>query len=435
MTGGSEYVRSVFTVILPYCDRYFLWNTMSGSVKKLKAKNAASAVSEARELLEAVQSSPAAMSEWIDSGFFVPRDWDELDVIDEDLRADHAGGFFRIMTTGACNASCRYCYILTEAGHMTNSTAVRTAAFVADRYERDPYRMPPLIEWFGGEPLMNPESADTICRYLSERNIPFSSRITTNGSLWTEERIHTASRLWNLTAAQITLDGTAAAHESVKRLPPGSFDRIIWGIRRLIEEKIRVRIRINHFSARYPEEKALLDYLRREFSEIFLSAPEMLSVYVVPGYAAGICYPPETAHEVLALAHEAASLKAVNGADGSLTAELKEILPRRRHLACFACNPYNYTIAPDGKLYNCTHNMTEAQCVGSVWDISRDRDTADHADHAARKCFTGRKLPKACRACPLLPVCLGGCPAGRMRIAPMTQCCMVKSICVEINDL
>ena len=158
MTGGSEYVRSVFTVILPYCGRYFLWNTMSGAVKKLKAENEEGAVSEARELFEAVQSSPAAMSEWIDSGFFVPRDWDELDVIDEDLRADHAGGFFRIMTTGACNASCRYCYILTEAGHMTNSTAVRTAAFVADRYERDPYRMPPLIEWFGGFCARHPDN-------------------------------------------------------------------------------------------------------------------------------------------------------------------------------------------------------------------------------------------------------------------------------------
>ena len=409
-TGAiNEYdIESVYNTIVPFGGRYFLWNTRSGDVKELQSFTEKSAMKEAREMVSPEQDEQTSYPGGAENSL---------------------GGFFRIMTTGLCNAACPYCYLETIAGHMTQDIAARTAKFISDRYEKELCRVAPLIEWFGGEPLLNPDAINTICEFLTYRDISYTSKITTNGSLWNDERIDEAVRLWNLRMAQITLDGAADVHELVKGFPPGTFNRILWGIHRLLEQGIRVSIRINHFPDHIAEERVLLQFLEKEFLGNGKSAARLPYVYIVPGYAAADHYPAKEVGEILTLAYESGKLITNGRNSGSALEILKTLLPRRRNLACYACDPNNYTIATNGILYNCTHNMTEGQCVGSVFSDYLD---CSPATHASRQRFVKNDLPESCRKCALVPVCLGGCPAARMKLAKMTRCSMFRSVCMDV---
>ena len=69
---------------------------------------------------------------------------------------------YRILTTTACNARCSYCY---ENGAVLSTmdpdTAEKTAELIIRNYQTQPTDI--VLEWFGGEPLLNPGPITGIC--------------------------------------------------------------------------------------------------------------------------------------------------------------------------------------------------------------------------------------------------------------------------------
>ena len=72
------------------------------------------------------------------------------------------------------------------------------------------------ITWFGGEPLLNVEIINYICEKLVENNIKFISSIITNGYLFNDKLVTMAGHKWNLSHAQISLDGTEPEYNRIK---------------------------------------------------------------------------------------------------------------------------------------------------------------------------------------------------------------------------
>ena len=421
------YRKSNFNVLLPYRGKYFLWNTLSGATKKLEEKTERSAREEVVSLFSAAEQDLCQTEALAADGFIVPKEHNELDIIESDLRSRHPGGFYKIMTTEACNASCAYCYQNGGTLFMTAHTAARVADFIVKQLEMDQNSPAPEIEWFGGEPLLNTSAIDIICNRLSENRIFFRSTITTNGSLWSEELIQRASVLWNLHRVQITLDGMDAFHDDIKNLPSGSFKHIIRMIHCLIGADIRVIIRINHANDRLEQERNLLRFLKTEFSEEILSTRDMLRVCITPEYTKGTVYPDEAVRMTMRLRTEAEVL-GLSGKRPGTSVDSPDV-PHRKRLSCYSCNPDNYTVAPDGSLFNCTHCMTDEQRVGSIF---QDCSSSVFREDTVRKSFLRTRLSDKCRRCALVPVCLGGCRIAEMDLAPMAQCCIYKSICSDI---
>ena len=276
-----------------------------------------------------IDNLPAPVIEiFTKSGILVSSSRDELSELEHeiDIRSSgknpETGEFYRVLTTTTCNAACPYCYEKNlPVQTMKDETAHSTSSFI----QKTVMNNKPYIEWFGGEPLMNSRAISLICHDLENSGISFFSKITTNGSLWTDKIILEASDKWNLRSVQITLDGINEEHERIKGLPQSSFRRIIRSIHKLADINIRVRIRINHYEGQ--EHLHFVHWLAKEFS----GKPD-ISAYVTPGYRAGKEYSETLMKEVLNLN---LYLK-----DAGLIYQSGKFLPRRIHTGCFACNPH-----------------------------------------------------------------------------------------------
>ena len=317
----------------------------------------------------------------------------------------------RILTTTACNARCAYCY---EKGalilRMEDETAEQAARFLALRAREA--EAPVLLEWFGGEPTVHLSPADRICADLAEAGVDFRSSIVTNGLLADRCLEAGRNRLWNLKSAQITLDGPARFHESVKGFAPGSFDRILQNVQALTDAGIRVKLRLNLGENR-EELCALIDLLAELFSGNALLFP-----YVSPVYSAQREYGREAMESVLWLSDRLI-------AAGLSTKERLYSL-RERKGRCFMMEPFGFTMAPDGRLYNCSHVMTEEQCVGSIFRYD--------PLHPARQAFLYPAADPACAACSAFSICKGGCRIGELGLAPMPQCHPYKNVLEELGN-
>jgi len=191
-----------------------------------------------------------------------------------------------------------------------------------------------------------------------------------------------------------------------------------------------VNVRIVHLPGRVAAERELIEELARAFPD-----REHFTVYVAPAYQAGTMQPAATMRDVLLLE----KLIREAGLDGSSrmrpgrladsTAHRVPVLPRRRHSACFMCSPGNFTIAPDGRLYNCSHAICDQQCVGTVRDYSRKQEFTE-----PRATFLRRNVVGMCRDCKLLPVCMGGCRVAELGLASMSQCLPAKSVIPELME-
>lgn len=317
----------------------------------------------------------------------------------------------RILTTTACNARCSYCYEKdTPVLRMNARTAEQTACFITDRLRG--YGTAHL-EWFGGEPTLNPDAADLICRKLRDADIRYRSSIVTNGLLLhrclTEERI----ALWNLRRVQITLDGPAREHEAAKQFPHGAFDRILDNAQACADQGLFVKLRLNYGGNDAALEE-LIDALHARFS-----GSERVRVYIAPLYSCERSFPRPLMLRALALSKR---LTEAGLADPDALFNLRE-----RDSRCFMMTPSGFTIAPDGNLYNCSHNMSAEQCVGSVWDY--------HASDPVRLSFLNCEPSRECLQCKAYPICKGGCRIGELGLAEMPQCHPYRSIFPEILSI
>ena len=280
---------------------------------------------------------------------------------------------------------------------MDLSVADEIADFLAQRLtasEKDIL----LLEWFGGEPLLNTEAIDRICSRLKSRKIRFLSTLTTNGTLLPSEAIDRLVYDWSLTRVQIGLDGVGRTHEQIKGMPEGSFWQIIENIHRLLDVGCRVRIRMV-YTGDAKNKSSLIAFLAKEFPTI------KPGVYLFPSYDIGESRLRGVMEEILMLEQQLA--------EAGFVRPEEQYRFRQRRGRCFAANG-GLTIAPDGRLFSCSHAMQEKYCIGTIWDFNEDNEIY--------RSFTAPDLSKRCLECVFLPFCMGGCRAAERNMANMFQC-------------
>lgn len=315
----------------------------------------------------------------------------------------------RILTTTACNASCPYCYERgTPITTMSRDTAKQTAIFIAKQAIQSEEGI--FFEWFGGEPTLNVDAIDTISSELRNMGERYDSSIVTNGLLMGSRITAERLSLWRLRRAQITLDGPETIHESIKGFSPGAYAQIVRNILSLAEQRVHILLRLN-YSGDKQAFSQLIDYLQSEFSDF-----DRVSAYVNPIYFRGKEYSVNVMQEVMQLNRRLV--------DSGLASEKSLFGLRERKSRCFMMKTDSFTIAPDGRLFNCSHNMTDEQCVGSIWSYS--------SDHPSRRAFLFAALSEECKVCAMLPYCGGGCRIAEMGLADMVQCHPYKAVFSEL---
>lgn len=390
-------------------EKVAICNTFSGSMAVLEQSEYAKL-----QQINNYSTTDSDVQKWLEQGFIVEVDKDEVAITNFCRYRDsflRNRPIYRILTTSACNARCFYCY---EKGRpiqtMNQETAIQVGNFIMKR-TKDNTRV--TLNWFGGEPLLNPDVITLITKNIAaSTNIKFRSTIITNASLFTLKLINLAKEVWNLNNVQITLDGLEENHERRKAYVNSgmTFSRTIGHISLLLTTGIHVTLRLNYDKDNYNDIIKLIYFIKNTFGD----TPN-LSCYAYP---------------LFNTIHSKGYSYIAKGEISKYEARLKDVLFEcgyynplkilsRRTYSCFATDPYSFVINTDGLLYKCTMDMSDtSRAVGNVQDGVNINNPLTE--------WTTPILPSKCEKCKLLPICQGGCRFGQLFNIEMNDCAIKK---------
>lgn len=337
----------------------------------------------------------------VENWYLVPIKHDDQQLVDECRavltlmdswpRKIHA---FHIFTTLDCNARCFYCFEKRLPGSdMTLKTADRVIEYMREQADGDPIK----IVWFGGEPLFNYPIIDYITDGLRKKGLHFESDMISNGLLFNNTLIKNAKHLWNIKSIQITLDGTRQIYNRIKAYVTDEadpFERVLQNIKGLLQEKIKVLIRLNVGLHNYSDIQKLVDFLCDEFK-----GEEKIYIYVSPLIEV-TKYSDENKIRMYELLEDLE--RKLNHAFGRK--KKKEFSDKIANKYCMATGREAVTILPDGKVGIC-ENVTSGVLLGDIYN--------KEIDVKVRENF-GRRFYREdkCKPCVLYPDCyvVNGCP-------------------------
>lgn len=157
-----------------------------------------------------------------------------------------------ILPTYECNYSCWYC-LQKHTPVKIDYDKINLIIKHIQKYIISNHIKSYVLSWFGGEPLTQPGIIDYLSsrmlEFCREHDVEFSSGITTNGALLSEENIRMLMA-YEINYYQITLDGEETAHNKVKHdsLAESSFTLILTNIANLLTTNPRacVTLRLNY---------------------------------------------------------------------------------------------------------------------------------------------------------------------------------------------
>ena len=348
MEQDCRYRFSAYTVLLDADDATLLYNGMTGEMIRLARDEEQDEYLIARRFMVRSDYDEHALVAKLKKHYFSAQS--------DDCRLN----FCTILTTTCCNARCFYCYERNlKKQTMDARQALGIAKYLADNADKNGI----VLDWYGGEPLLNNQVIDVICNELKRRNINYSSMMISNGYLFDSEILRCAKNLWKLTRVQITLDGLNDVYSDIKKYTNGdhnAFDRVMFNICSLMENGIHAEIRINIDLYNLDNAVRLTEYLINRFCN-----QKYINVYLHPlfqNHSSGKII--HTQEEWLLIAKKAAELENRLYRHGLFECGLRQA-PKTH--ACLADNPKACTIMPDGNIIRC-RDYPDAAPAGNAID-------------------------------------------------------------------
>ena len=370
-----------------------IFNTLSSSIIGLPDEDCEKLKTDSSTLKPDIEHA------LISNGFLVPYVLNEYDTvhtkrIQSILNNDVS--FYRILTTLDCNARCFYCYEgKNRPVYMNLSAAEQTAEFIIEHINNRRC----VIQWFGGEPLMNTAVIDSVSyrlrKELSDDKVRFV--MITNASLADDEIIEKMKNEWNLYLLQITLDGTSEEYNLRKNYLSlkEPFELVIRNIRNVLNAGIKVSVWLNYDRNNYLDLCELVKYLNTEG----FHRKENFTIYSYPIFSISRNVAPDVSGKEEWFAIQEALMK------NEFLSPLEAFSLRTRRVQCYACSSKSFVVMPNGELFKCTLSMKNpSERVGDIWNGITSYDALD------KWCDTS--ITESCSECCFLPLCQGGCRAG-----------------------
>lgn len=402
---------SRYNLMVPYRNEStILFNTLTCSIALLdyEAKN---------RLTDGIYDDQMKTALY-ERGFIVDKSVEESILVDGPMIegiTQNTRKVYRLWTTTACNANCFYCF---ESGikriRMDEGTARQVARFINSRTERN-NRIE--LEWFGGEPLCNQEAINIITRevksHCEDIGAEYRASIITNGSLISDEVANRMKDEWDITAAQVTLDGSKDYHNHVKQYSDfgqNGFDVTLDGVDRLIAKGVRVSIRMNYTTDNKDSLLELIDYLDNRFQK-----SNYIHYYLYPIWSS--LNPDENNGFVSSSVADDGLLEAFEKLISKRMVSPRGLLRLgRKRRQCISCNEHSFAVLPDGKIAKCSEAFSIP--IGDIWSGITNEDLVE--------LWTTKTIEDDCRECVFLPLCLGGCRASKCTSMP--KCFVFKPV-------
>lgn len=315
-----------------------------------------------------------------------------------------------ILPTMACNLACDYCFEneVREGGVMKPEMVDKTIDYLKRRVSKvQPKTL--HVHFFGGEPLLQPETLKKIARALFEHTqalgIPLTLGMITNGVLLTPEFAAEMIPL-GFKWVKITFDGDRDAHDR-KRIfhnRKGTFDRIydnLCGIHETFAGRLKIAIGGNFDQENYESMFALIDRLKKSpFAEDIMVARFKPIMAVNPDIASQREGRISSFCEVCSF-----NQKQIDGMM-ALEEKLWDVgVPTQNRPEMGPCeyhSRHSLTIGPDGSIYKCPafvglHNLAAGRVDEDDYNVQGEWQIAT------------QKWDDDCESCHFLPNCAGGC--------------------------
>ena len=321
-----------------------------------------------------------------------------------------------------CNFGCVYCYESTEMKASTYRMSQETQDQIVSFVEEKLPLIPKLfIEWYGGEPLIGIDIIESLSkRFMNlakKYNTPYSSRIVTNASLLTEEKMQKLID-YKVTQMIVTLDGVKEIHDTRRILKggQGTFNRIMKSIE-LAADHINITVRINVDTdtkrvddlMAYIKEQPFAKKITLYLADLHLKEEDTKST-ANTGCGSACSTGSKTSLESLCLGGKpkecAEALTVLDTAAKTYSLknslELSSLSPKGK--SCTATDVNGIIIGPHGEQYMCPRDIgDETLVIGHIKDFFSENKTYsksyenDPTEHPV------------CKTCDVLPLCLGGC--------------------------
>lgn len=292
-----------------------------------------------------------------------------------------------ILPTLRCNASCYYCF---ESGiNGCKDLDEKIEEHILNYIKTEGVNKKIHITWFGGEPLVGSETINRICDSLRSSNIEFTSGIITNG-FFIDDHITDMKEKWNLRRAQITLDDVGEKYNQIKKMGKNGFEKVISNIHLLIDNKIKVSLRINYNSESLGDYREIVDFVYREFGN-------KVQLYFHDIIGKDFKTPDEVDGKPLLKLYKCLS-------SYGYIRSLRDLRIQRKYAAC-SINKKNYiNVFPGGWTDKCEHFVGKK----SIFDCGNITSN----DFNPGKVFNS--VRKQCSTCKCFPICGGGCYANHL---------------------
>lgn len=350
-----------------------------------------------------------------DNGILVSDGVDEVsDVLsfrNQYIKSSKKKSTFTIALTQQCNARCYYCYQACMGFKKTVSTKEDYDKII-DFILSNSFNKKVEIIWFGGEPLMKMDTINYISKKLQEKKVDFYSSIITNGLLLNVVNIKVLKDVWRVKNIQITFDGLYDKHDKRKNYMSNGkvFEVLIMNIEKILDNDIRVDVRINLSKINYKESDEIFEYFFTKFKK----------------YKNFNCYYSyiidDTGNQKFAFKTE--EQEKINKQVFKQFRKYRNFsLPRRRNIFCGVQNKQSYFLDIYGNVYICEHHFWDYdKKIGKIEDFSNGKNCEKNIR---------QNLSKKCINCVFLPVCQGGCVRNQNNECPP----FIDNSIKYINDL
>jgi len=277
-----------------------------------------------------------------------------------------------------------------------------------------------MIEWFGGEPLLNLDIIDMISigliNYCDNHNIKYRAYIITNGSL-INEKVADKFKEYRIDSAQITLDGYSDYYNNAKNYyikDTHNFDTVINNIKILVNNEINVSVRLNYSNDNYDTLNHLIDYLYENFKD-----NKYFKAYVYPLWSSTDSKIEDRYVSDVTVGDNFISL--IDKLVDYKFMSIKRVMGiRYKKNQCYARKLGTCSILPNGDITKCAE--TYNQVIGNIYEGITNKELYNE--------WTSIKLDPRCINCKYLPLCNDGCKGSMFN--EMDRCIPTKNITEDL---
>ena len=318
-----------------------------------------------------------------------------------------------IQPTATCQLGCYYCGQSHSKMNMAPAVQDHLVARIRSKIEAGNYKQL-LIGWFGAEPLLGLQQIRDITKRLmdltDEFGLAYSANIVTNGLSLKPQIFEELANDLKVHRFEITLDGTAEAHNRNRGTKSGeeSFDIIFNNVKQIVSgvtfdpaiSRITIRCNVDENNHEFvlPLIRMLAEYRIHEKIDHF--------------YAIGIYSWGNEAHKK-ALTKERFAQKEIVWIKEMLKLGFPvALLPKRKKAVCTAVSKVSEMYDAQGNIFNCTEVSYVNKYKNSEYILGRIGEEDPEPKKRPFSDWNASLLTDQfpCHSCKLLPVCGGACP-------------------------